>query len=855
MDPFTIAAIVALIATNAAGGFASEAGTKAWDALQKMIGSLRSRLSGRGASGLAAVEARDAEPATRSVLAAEIAGLANADADFCDALTALLAEVGRSKPFANTIAIARENAIQINVSGNYYGPIFPPSPSASKHPVSQLPFASAEFTGRTAEVRRASKWLTSGGTPRLVNIYGTPGSGKSALALQLGRDLSATYPDCQLYFNLRESDSQQALPADEILAGVLIALGTPATEIPSGLLIRAAAFRSALAGLRSLIIIDNVSGSTEVNALLPGMSECAVLITSWAPISQLPGVHVIPLGALSMHEAMDMLRAVTERPISKDDMPVVRRLVELVGALPLALQIAGGLLKPRDYWSWADLLRHLTEQRRQAKLDALMTGSLSVPDTLNLAYRDLDEHVARGYRLLGLAPSASMNRELALALISADPGHAAGVLDQLQVRRLVQAVGESSVNMHNLIWLNARDLANSAEDAQGCQTAIDRMVRWSLLQFDAQYLPRLKAAVRLLPPASNSRSPLPLHEMYVESGVVVSGNLTTLTSVFPSRHSRLVVEAPGGTGKTTIVNYLCDHAAVDRERGGQSPVPLVVLARDMRAEEMRDGLEPVLLQMLRYRYEVDVPPQALQVALEQGTVFVVLDGLDEVVDPQLRSGIVAAISEFASRYRRTAILITTRPYPRRAQDLPAFDVARIAPWTKDQVECYLTNLAEFLPGGRYGTEVNELHEWVSSNLDTSLIPTTPLSLQLVAGNFYETGHVPKNFTALIEGIVNQIIFRRELARGSLYAEPEELRRALELLAFKMQSSARNRVLITRRALLETFPTDLVEVLLTRVGLFQALGLAPDGEELYALRTPPSASISRHRTSSCSYPRR
>lgn len=124
MDPVTIAtAVAALIGTNAVGGFAAEAGSQAWDALQKILVSVRARLSPRGSKALASVESGKAEPSETLVLTEEITALAESDAEFRKALAELLVHAGQCKPIATVIAMARDNARQVNIGGNNSGAI------------------------------------------------------------------------------------------------------------------------------------------------------------------------------------------------------------------------------------------------------------------------------------------------------------------------------------------------------------------------------------------------------------------------------------------------------------------------------------------------------------------------------------------------------------------------------------------------------------------------------------------------------------------------------------------------------------------------------------------------------------
>lgn len=124
MDPVTIAAAaVALAGTNAVAGFATQAGTQAWEALQKALVMIRTRLSPRGRRALASIEAGQQQPSDIEAASEEIARLAESDVSFREALTALLELAGQSKPVAAVIAVARDNARQVNIGGDYSGTI------------------------------------------------------------------------------------------------------------------------------------------------------------------------------------------------------------------------------------------------------------------------------------------------------------------------------------------------------------------------------------------------------------------------------------------------------------------------------------------------------------------------------------------------------------------------------------------------------------------------------------------------------------------------------------------------------------------------------------------------------------
>jgi len=111
-----------------------------------------------------------------------------------------------------------------------------------------------------------------------------------------------------------------------------------------------------------------------------------------------------------------------------------------------------------------------------------------------------------------------------------------------------------------------------------------------------------------------------------------------ITDIFPAQH-RLVLVAPGGMGKTTMVGHLCRAAAARRQAAENTgPVPLVVLIRDFLPAHEESGLEPLIIRTLRSRYNCELTAEALRAALESGLVFLVADGLDEVIGQLVATG-------------------------------------------------------------------------------------------------------------------------------------------------------------------------------------------------------------------------
>src|SRR5690242_8726017 len=118
--------------------------------------------------------------------------------------------------------------------------------AATAWPVpAQLPLAVPGFTGRAAELARLDALLPPGDRAGTISpaapvavavISGTPGVGKTALAVHWAHRIAHRFPGGQLYADLRGyGPTGTAVSPSEALHGFLLALGVPPERIPAGL--------------------------------------------------------------------------------------------------------------------------------------------------------------------------------------------------------------------------------------------------------------------------------------------------------------------------------------------------------------------------------------------------------------------------------------------------------------------------------------------------------------------------------------------------------------------------------------------------------------------------------------------
>jgi tetratricopeptide (TPR) repeat protein/DNA-binding XRE family transcriptional regulator len=372
----------------------------------------------------------------------------------------------------------------------------------------QLPAIVAHFTGRAAELDVLAG-LAGGSAEGAVQtavisaIDGTPGVGKTALAVHFAHRATELFPDGQLYVNLAGfGPSGSPLAPGQALCGFLGALGVRRERIPAGLDSQAGLYRSLLAGRRMLVLLDNAADEQQVRPLLPGSPGCLTVVTSrqqLAGLAAAEGATLISLNCLSETEARELLAArlgsgrVAAEPGALDEV------VRLCAGLPLALAIAAarGVVRPR--FSLAELAAGL----RQAgnTLDALdvRAEGASIRPVFSWSYHALSQPAARMFRLLSLHPGPEVS--VAAAARLADLGRPAAhrLLEGLTRASLLTELHPGRYVLHDLLHAYAAEQAAGDESSGQCEQALTRL-------FD-HYLTTSSAAMNILYPAEAHRRP------------------------------------------------------------------------------------------------------------------------------------------------------------------------------------------------------------------------------------------------------------------------------------------------------------------------------------------------------------
>lgn len=349
----------------------------------------------------------------------------------------------------------------------------------------QLPHSIPHFTGREAEIKMLNALLPGDGADAadpvaVVAIAGMAGVGKSTLAVHWSHQIRDRFPDGQLYVNLRGFDRAGAAmdPADAV-RGFLDAFAVPPERIPVDLDAQGALYRSILADLRVLIVLDDARDAHQVRPLLPGSAGCLVVVTSRIQLIGLAATdaaHTVSIDLLSRDEARRLLsrRLGAERVAAEP--AAVNAIIRACAGLPLALSVVTARAAANPRLSLAGLAEELGETR--GRLDALDGGDTrtNVRAIFSWSYRALSASAARLFRLLGVHAGPDIGVLAAASLAGEAPARARALLTELTRAHLLTQESQGRFAFHDLLRAYARELANAHDSAAERRVALHRVL-------------------------------------------------------------------------------------------------------------------------------------------------------------------------------------------------------------------------------------------------------------------------------------------------------------------------------------------------------------------------------------------
>lgn len=350
------------------------------------------------------------------------------------------------------------------------GPFPAPFHPAQVHPVqpqmallprpAQLPVASVRLAGRARETTRitaiSSRGRRNGRSPILIS--GAIGTGKSAVAMHWCHRSAPQFPDGVLYADLAEEGGDAA---PDVLAGFLLALGTPPGRIPVNPVHRAALYRSVLADRRMLVLLDNARDEAQVRLLLATAPGSQVLVTSRSRMAGLDGVERIVLEAMPPEQSIALLGAIVGHDQVAAHLKAALEVAALCDHLPVALRTVGTRIAVRHGWTLPQAAGQLRDERR--RVDCLTAGRPGLRESFRLAHRGLDADSRRMLMRVARLHRVEFDASVPAAVTKLSPAEAEEALETLVDTGLLQtAATRGSYRLPVLFRLLSLEMLRSA---------------------------------------------------------------------------------------------------------------------------------------------------------------------------------------------------------------------------------------------------------------------------------------------------------------------------------------------------------------------------------------------------------
>ena len=344
------------------------------------------------------------------------------------------------------------------------------------------------FVGRHRDVAAVTTeiegQLASGESVVFV-VDGMPGIGKTTLALHVAYELRERCPDGAMQLHLRGHDDKQRPTDPEAALGLLLGmLGVESRQIQhaGSLDLAISLWRRHSAGKRLLLLLDDAVDAEQIAPLVPGGAGRIVLVTARNRLADLPEAMRYPLEPMLDDEAAQLVVRSARMAATRD--PALRAVVDACGGFPLALAVAGKILRTRQAWSIGDLADHLASSRaaHARKPDAIISPLFRVFST---SYRDLPEFERLLLRRLSLNPGLRIHLRAVAALIDAEPSETDAALFNLVEQNLLMEPERHYYQLHDMVKIFAAHMCGIEEDPAELEIAANRLMYFTIGAVDS----------------------------------------------------------------------------------------------------------------------------------------------------------------------------------------------------------------------------------------------------------------------------------------------------------------------------------------------------------------------------------
>ncbi|MFB1490059.1 MULTISPECIES: SUMF1/EgtB/PvdO family nonheme iron enzyme [unclassified Thiocapsa] len=265
-----------------------------------------------------------------------------------------------------------------------------------------------------------------------------------------------------------------------------------------------------------------------------------------------------------------------------------------------------------------------------------------------------------------------------------------------------------------------------------------------------------------------------------------------------AEHRRLVVLGDPGCGKTTLLRYLALLFARDLAEGtglarenlgltepGTLPIlmPLRQIGRYLKEHRPKDdGTEghALLLEFLTRvlaAERIEVPGHFFDDWLKAGKAAVLLDGLDEIAEPDLRRRVARLVDAFTRAYPECRYVVTSRirGYTDASRLSEGYATTTVRDFSPEDIRRFLTQWHRLVAIGQHGpgaeaealatSQTDQLLNAIAQNERVGDLAINPLMLTVIALIHRDRVKLPDRRAELYQEAVDVLLGKWDEARG------------------------------------------------------------------------------------------
>lgn len=278
--------------------------------------------------------------------------------------------------------------------------------------------------------------------------------------------------------------------------------------------------------------------------------------------------------------------------------------------------------------------------------------------------------------------------------------------------------------------------------------------------FEKDYLNELSIYYQYMPSANMGRkNRTKIDDLYVLPTIALPSKNPNAESTFfkceefVPKITKTVLLGDPGVGKSTFSQKLCYEISLKNWKlnNGKETIPFLVILREYEKQYNENSIIKFIENNIKKRYNLEkVNINTIEYFLMSGKALVVFDGLDEILNLNLRQEIVSNIESFCRRFPSITVLITCRIVDYRSVqfDYEQFSTFHINPFDFWQVEEYADKWfkinTDYLPEEKEKVTQNFIQE----SAEVFDLRSNPLLLSLMCLIYKGKNRIPENRPAL-----------------------------------------------------------------------------------------------------------